>query len=670
MVRTDGLEAIVRVGAPEEDRGPLLEPANTRVGEWLASATGGRDEAIEPMLASLGWTLSDVAAHLGEPRFDGFPRWALALDDFLQALPPTLTDLEPLIAPGAAGASEWRPDPKRDPLLSIWNGTLIAALALLPQGPDTVELSEEARTDLAVSLVGRVLACVVRALEPEMVVARALGLPPGQALPGDRASWVDRLSELPGLAHPLGSVIAYWHDSTTEMLTRLNADIELLTDQLWNGDQPKTVLRFSPDAGDPHQGGRSVCLIRFDSEQRVVYKPKPQAGSAAWQALLGWCAEQPALCTNNVELGVRTVIDRGEYGWDQTLSKDSDPVSADEAGRWLRSYGALIRLLEVVEAADMWFDNLLTSSGLPQFIDVETVLQPRVAGMSPAATLLAETCAPGGAVSMRLALPDGDFEDIGGLRPVTRLRLPFTERIIGTLSSRTDGYGEDGMMQWTPPRWRPDVPDGVDIAAQVLIGYRCVDEALKGDPQTAVSLVTDLAQAPCRVVLRSTFTCYVVIRESLRPEVLGTGVDREIALARLLSPGAQALATADNQAAAADAWRLLRVGATDRGALRRMDIPLVRHDPCSASITLDDGTVHPDWYDGAPLDRAMARILGRGLSELRAEVLLALVHTATAAGGANAEAAWDSATERMVAALVAEGVEDRDARVAIGSLRA
>ncbi len=669
-MRTEGLAAIVEAGAPAQDRGPLRDRASPRVNQWLSSATGDHDEGIEPLLAALGWSRDDIAATLGESEFDAPPRWALALDDFLQALPPTLDDLEPISAPGAAGASEWRPDPERDPLLSLWNGTLLAGLALLPDEPHRLRLSDEARTDLAVSLVGRVLACVVRALEPEMVVARALNLPPGEAVPGDRASWMDRLVELPGLAHPLGSVIDSWRDSTAEMLERLDADIDLLAERLWHGDRPSAVLRFSPDAGDPHQEGRSVCLIRFDGEQRVVYKPKPQAGSAAWQGLLEWCAEQPALGTTNVELGTRTVLDRGDYGWDQTLRKDSEPVSAADAERWLRSYGALIRLLEIVEAADMWFDNLLTSAGLPQFIDVETVLQPRVAGMSPAATLLAETCAPGGAVSMRLALPDGTFEDIGGLRPVTRLRLPFTERIIGTLSSRTDGYGDDGMMQWTPGRWRPDVPDGVDIAAQVLIGYRSIDEALRTDPHAAVSLVTALAQAPCRVVLRSTFTCYVVIRESLRPEVLTTGVDREIALARLLSPGARALVAADSPARAIEARRLLLVGASDRHALRRMDIPLVRHDPCSSSITLDDGSTHPDWYEGRPRDRSIARILGLGLADLRCEVLVALIEAATAAGGDTAQAAWERAAERIVAALVAEGVDDRDARSAIANLRA
>lgn len=669
-MRTEGLQAIVEAGAPGRDRGPLPDVTDPLLREWVSRATGGLENAAEPMLACLGWSREDIAASLGEPQFIGTPAWAAALDDFLQALPATAKDLATLAAPGAAEVSEWRPDPERDPLMSMWNATLLAGLALLPAEPARVSLSEAARTDLAVSLVGRVLACVVRALEPELVVARALRLAPGDALPGDRASWLDRLGELPGLAHPLGSVVAQWRETTAEMLQRLDADLDVLTDLLWHGARPREVLRFSPDAGDPHQGGRSVCLIRFDGEQRVVYKPKPQAGSAAWQELLSWCAEQPPLRRSAVELGVRTVIDRGDYGWDQTLPKDDEIIDVHQAGRWLRSYGALIRLLEVVEAADMWFDNVLTSSGLPQFIDVETVLQPRVAGMSEAATLLAETCAPGGAVSMRLALPDGGFEDIGGLRPVSQLRLPFTERIIGTLSSRTDGYGDDGMMQWTPTRWRPDFPAGVDVAGEVLVGYCTIDDALHGDPETAIRLVTVLAEAPSRVVLRSTFTCYVVIRESLRPEVLGSGVDREIALAQLLSPGAQALAVATDPIRRREAERLLAVGAADREAIRRMDIPLVRHDPFSESVTLEDGVVHDGWFDGRPLERAISRIRERGLSRLRTEVLLALIDSATAAGSSGAHAASVAATERIVAELQAEGVGTEEARAAIDALRA
>ena len=161
-----------------------------------------------------------------------------------------------------------------------------------------------------------------------------------------------------------------------------------------------------------------------------------------------------------------------------------------------------------------------------------------------------------------------------------------------------------------------------------------------------------------------------MIRESLRPEVLGSGVDREIALAQLLSPGAQALAVAADPVRRREAERLLAVGAADREAIRRMDIPLVRHDPFSESVTLEDGVVHDCWFDGSPLARSISRIRERGLSRLRTEVLLALIDSATAAGGPRAHAASVAATERIVAALRAEGVGAEEARAAISALRA
>jgi len=672
-VRTPGLGAIVALGAPGADRGRHSPDIESRVERWLASATSGRPELAADMLDALGWTRQSLARTLGEPDFDldHPPAWALALDDFLQALPEHAGDVNPLASPGSKEVSEWRPDPANDPLLSIWNCTLIAGLKLLPPGPARVGLSDAARTDLAVSLVGRVLACVVRALEPELVVARALDLAPGEALHGDRGSWLERLEDLPGLAHPLGMAVQHWRESTVEMLKRLDADIDQLARRLWQGRCPQFVMRFSPDAGDPHQGGRSVCLIRFEGEDRVVYKPKPQAGSAAWQQLLRWCGEQPALRAAGVELGTREIVDLGDYGWDQTLAKDSaDDVDAGAAARWLRSYGALVRLLEVVEAADMWFDNLLTSGGLPQFIDVETVLQPQVAGMSEAATRLAETTAPSGAVSMRLALPDGTLEDIGGLRPVSAVSLPFTERVIGTLSTRTDGYGADGMMRWTPPRWRPDFPDGIDVGAGLLIGYDAVDAALAAEPDRPVSIVARLACTPCRVVLRSTFTCYIVTRETLRPEVLGSGIDREIALAQLLSPGAQALATAVTNDDVTRAHRLLYVGAADRSAISRLDIPLVRHDPCGEAIVLDDGMRYEGWYRASPLERAIARIRDRGDTDVRRRVLVALSTAATMAGGHTAEEAQLAAWCQVVDVLIESGVAASEAREAIAAMRA
>lgn len=659
-MRTPGLQVIL-------DAARAGGVTNELVNRWLDAATGGRPEYAELLLGVLDMTREQLANEFEHAGDAG--RWTLALDDLLQALPADFDAIDP--SPGADDASEWRPDPDTDPLLSVWNATLTAGLELIPDVPSPIALSDAARTDLAVSLVGRVLACVVRALEPELVVARAMGLPPGEALLGDRKSWLYRLAELPGLAHPLGLVVQHWRDTTVEMLERLAHDIDLLATSMWSGERPMEVVRFSPDAGDPHEGGRSVCLIRFDGEQRVVYKPKPQAGSVAWQNLLTWAADSAALRESGIELGTRIVLDCGEYGWDQTLPRDdAAEVGRAASARWLRSYGALICLLEVVEAADMWFDNLMTSDGLPQFIDVETVLQPRPHGRSEAARRLAETCAPAGSVSMRLPLPDGTDEDIGGLRPVRTVRLPFTERIIGTLSTRTEGYGVDGMMRWQPPRYRPDFPPDMPAVDELLIGYRAMDSALGADPSRALESVTELASAASRVVLRSTFTCYVVTRESLRPEVLTTNADREIALARLLSPGVRALAEASDELAAGEARRLLFVGASDRGAIRRVDIPLVRHDPRSAAIVLDDGGRHEEWYDGAPLDRAAFRIQQRPNRKLREKVLVELATAALAADQIKAGDVRDSAWLAISAALVDDGCTRLDAEVAVTSLRA
>lgn len=672
---------------------------------WLAAATGRRADQHDFVLGALGNRLArngppapecapapdEARALLSECLSDARlrdparpPAWCTALDDFLQALPADDSELRSLGHPGSPEVDQWRPDPQSDPLAGLWDGALGAALSLCPDMPGTaLSLSEAARTDLAVSLVGRILAAITRALDPELQAARALGLTGGFAIPGDRQAWLDRLADLPGLAYPLGLAIDNWRRGAHEMLVRIAEDLPAITAHLLSGPMPHTVVRFAPDAGDPHEGGRSVCIVRFDGGRRVVYKPKPQEGPAAWQSLLAALARSPALHSGGVELDIRPVLVRDGYGWDAMVAVDS-VSSADVRGtcRWLASYGALCRVLELLEASDMWFDNLITSGGLPQFIDVETLLQPKPPGMNDAQRLLCETIAPTGAVSMPLPLPDGAVEDIGGLRPVGVVRLPFTESVMGQLSSKVEGYDQAGVMQWTPPRWRPDFAPGVNAEDELLRGYRAVGGAL-AEPETRAAveeLFGQLAAAPARVVLRSTFVCYVILRESLSCEVLTSGWRREVALASLLAPAAAAHAR-EESLAGGDSGRpsdsrltladqLLLVGAADAAVMRDLDIPLVRHDPAGEGVRLDGTTVHEGWFEGVPLQRALARLVDSPWEAAREEVLVAVARRALAAGTPEAGAARAEARERMVEALGSCGVARQRAVAAVDAISA
>lgn len=686
-MQTAELREIVERGAPGQQVGEGLpfsahvpsrgqSELDARVAAWLSAATGQRPGQEDFVLQSVGGRdrlqerLSD--ARLREDREP--PNWVTALDDFLQALPANASELQALGSPGAPEADEWRPDPDQDPLAAVWNGALKAALSLLPEAPGRrIRLSFAARTDLAVSLVGRVLAVVTRALDPELHAAKALGLTGVDAIGGDREAWLQRLSDVPGLVYPLGVAVDNWRTSTQVMLTRLHTDCDLIAQTLLPGPVSGLIARMAPDAGDPHEGGQSVCIIRFDTGARAVYKPKPQQGPAAWQQLLRALADSDALRAACVELATRSVLVRDDYGWDAFAESD-EQATADEAAtrRWLLSYGALCRLLEVLEAADMWFDNLITSGGLPQFIDVETMLQPKPSGMTPAQRMLAGTSAPTGAVSMPLPLPDGEVEDIGGLRPVGPVRLPFTEKVMGQLSTRVEGYDSAGVMRWTPPRWRPDFAATVDPREPLLAGYRAVDAAMAEGPTRAqvLAALDALARAPSRVVLRSTFVCYVLMRESLRTEVLTSGWAREVALASFLAPAAairEAPSPTPNERLAE---QMLAVGSADLAVIRDLDIPLVRHDPTSEALSLDGQQWHEGWFEGAPLARARQHLVQPALRQLRERVLSALASAALSAGTSQAASARQRTRDDLVAALVDAGIGESEAAAAVDAIRA
>lgn len=621
---------------------------------WARSASRGRLTWASPEWDRLGLDRDRISRELAdlEPDVvarDGMaPAWAQALDWFLAHLPE-----DPPAGTESAAVANSDSGSNAGPLYAVIASAYEAGLACLVElrGEGLLRDAWPASVDapVATALAGRVASAQARGLQPEVIASRALGQ---SVLPGAPEDWIDRLQELPGLARPLGLAVASWRTEVIELAQRWVADRSLLTDDADN------VVDVRLGLGDPHQGGRSVAMVRT-AAGRTFCKPKPQGGPAAWQEFVAQLLDHPACRDAGIRAAVRPILGRDGYGWDSDVPRD-EAGAVDAAGSriWLRTFGALVRVCELLECRDMWLDNLITHDGVPQYIDVETVLQPRQQE-GAVMDVLAETSLPTGAISLPIRLPDGTIEDIGVMRRPGVLALPFRREDLGDLTPIGE-FGADGIMRWQPDPWRPEIDPSVSAVDEVLIGYDAVDEALE-DTQLVSALeehLRQLADEPSRVVLRSTFTCYSFMQDSLRPETLHDGRARDIALAALISPGVDALA----QGASADEARwLVTLGIADALALGRLDVPLVRHDPRTGALTLDDGTIV-----AAPMGRTTA--LGRALDRLqhpsrhralRRAVAAGLTEIALAAGDPDAaaqrSAAFTSIADALQEALESEG---------------
>lgn len=192
----------------------------------------------------------------------------------------------------------------------------------------------------------------------------------------------------------------------------------------WNGGKPLgRALEVRSGLSDPHNGGRTVAIVRFASGLRVVYKPRAVGLEAAFHHLVAWWNEWAGPLT----LFAPGVIDRGAYGWMEFVTHEACADRAAARRYWARA-GALLALTGLFDATDLHFGNVIAHGEHPVVVDLETLLHPRTPG--PDRTLL-DT----GLVPAWIRGPDGGSYDVSGFGAITPQRyqgavVPLRENVV------------------------------------------------------------------------------------------------------------------------------------------------------------------------------------------------------------------------------------------------
>ena len=432
---------------------------------------------------------------------------------------------------------------------------------------------------------------------------------------GESASdeWLERIARFPVLGYLLGNAELHWRTYMSEIHAHLEVDRELITGQLFAGADPGRVTAFRGDVGDRHRQGRAVALLTFERGQRAAYKPKDLRGAAAFLDL-----------ASSFGLHARAIVVLDDHAWEE-LIEPQPCANAHEATRYFERMGMLIRLLALLEGRDFWLDNLVARADHPVFIDLETLLQPRVAQATMRPTealayeLLAESAVQTGAITMPTPIAPGiDAEDLGALAAPRRYLTPF--RRWGTTGDERDDFST-----WSHPEHAP-VLDGRAVPAgahfdELLCGYREMQRRI-ADRRDALlapgAPLERLRDAPVRFIARDTWAYQKLVHRSVAPPLLVEGTERELFLAQL------------HRLDGAESRRNPVAVRSEIVALRDMDVPYFASLPSSDALLTVEGDELPGYFDGTAWQRLLGRMrtVGRDVPDEQ----LDLVRSAFALG--------------------------------------
>jgi type 2 lantibiotic biosynthesis protein LanM len=174
----------------------------------------------------------------------------------------------------------------------------------------------------------------------------------------------------PVLLRLIASLTRQWLATSREFVTRLDADLAAIRQDILPGDSAGRVARIGGGLSDPHHGGHSVLVVEFENGARVVYKPKDLRVDSAWHALV----ERLNRAGAPVALRAMRAIARDGYGWTEYV-EHTGTAEAEGCGRFFRRAGAWLALFHCCAGGDMHQENMVAAGDHPVPIDLETILQ-------------------------------------------------------------------------------------------------------------------------------------------------------------------------------------------------------------------------------------------------------------------------------------------------------
>ena len=445
-----------------------------------------------------------------------------------------------------------------------------------------------------------------------------------------RGKLVSFFREYPVLARLLATVTMRWVEANAEFLHRLEADRDEIR-RVFGGDVDDLgqVTTVQTSLSDPHNGGRSVMVLKFATGLKLVYKPKNLGSEEAYIRLLGWLNERGA----PLPFRLLTVINHGSHGWVEFVEQLPCQDVAEAQRYFLRS-GMMLCLGYALEGTDWHFENLIASGEHPVVVDMEAMLHHRARPAdeddASGARLLAMEQLANSVLRLGL-LPewrvgkDGDVAyDMSGLGAGDAQDVPYkiqkwehvnTDRMtLEYTQGRMQGQASIPRMAETPltlAEYGDDLVTGFRQMYQFLTEQR--DALLAPD-----SPLHELGRQQVRFIFRGTRIYGLILKQLTTPVHLRDGADQSILLELLARAGLPLWAqpTADQEPPVF--WPLL---AAERQAMEQTDIPFFTARADSDALVIGDRVIEQFFVEPS-IDLAVRRLQAFGQEDFERQVAI------------------------------------------------
>jgi type 2 lantibiotic biosynthesis protein LanM len=419
------------------------------------------------------------------------------------------------------------------------------------------------------------------------------------------------------LGRLVATAIDFWVEATAEFLNRLATDWSEI-EQCFGGDIAlKQVMDIKAGLSDPHNRGRSVMTLTFDTGMRLVYKPKNLSLDVAFYQFLKWLNNHATPLT----FKVLQILNHSSYGWMEYI--EALPCEGEEAvQRFYQRSGMLLCLIHALEGTDCHYENLIANGEQPVLVDIETLLHHRNKSIETEkndAQVLVEKQLEK-SVLRTMILPQWgmsnndqltiDLSGLGGAeeQKVLVARLKNINTDVMSVSHETVVLKEANILTLNGIAICPN-----DYLEELVTGFEQMYRLLFSSQALLLAPTSPLmtfAQQKVRYVFRSTRIYHSIQQSSYQPSLLRSGIDRSIALDVL----SRAFVATEEKPV------FCPMLAAELQAMEQLDIPFFTANSSSDSLELPTGLVIPELFEKPSFDQMLLRIQSLSEADLNQQI--------------------------------------------------
>jgi len=329
----------------------------------------------------------------------------------------------------------------------------------------------------------------------------------------------------PGLARQLSRLVTTWIDATGLFLRRFQDDISEIR-QLVRCERG-LLAKTKSGISDRHDNGRQVILLTFDDGAKALYKPKSVSVSEVLISIDEWLRE----CGFAPGWRIARVIARDGYGWEEYIQQ-SPCQSAEEVRSYYRSGGELLCLAYLLNAFDLWRDNLIAAGNRPVPIDTECFFHPGRGGTEASAQDRHTSEASKASVLETGLLPlwqlsashlPADFSGLGtGIVDLSELKVTEWENV------NSEEIRPVTKPKVIPPptntvRWQGQAQDLRTFRTELIEGFCALYRTILDQKAGFIRLVEKFGDAKTRFLYRPTQVYGSLLENAHSPQNLTSG---------------------------------------------------------------------------------------------------------------------------------------------------